>query len=119
MLLAILWWALEPPLAITRLISALVPPGTYDRYLHMVRNWTLNAAFLTVAGLATGLWLPAAGSAASAAIGAWLWWRRRKRRDRAAGVIGAKSRALRDAIVAKLREVARPRPVLRPVPGAA
>lgn len=48
-------------------------------------------------------------------IAAWLWWRRKKRRSVAA-MLGAKSRALRDAIVRRAREAARPRPVLRPVP---
>lgn len=48
---------------------------------------------------------------------AWLLWRRwRKHRKTVAALLGAKSRALRDALVRRQREVARSRPVLRPVP---
>ena len=46
---------------------------------------------------------------------AWQWWRR-GRGKRAAKILGAKSRALRDALVRKVRESARPRPGLQPVP---
>lgn len=54
---------------------------------------------------------------ALAAFFAWLSWRRwRKGRKRAEALLGAKSRQLRDALVRKQRELARPRPVLRPVP---
>ena len=57
-----------------------------------------------------------------AVIGAWLawnWWRKRKRRDPAARSLGAKSKARLAALVARARESAKPRRVLRPVPGAA
>jgi hypothetical protein len=47
---------------------------------------------------------------------AWWLWRNRKR-DRAASLIGEKTRALRDALVRRAREAAKPRPVLRPQPG--
>lgn len=50
---------------------------------------------------------------------AWEWWRKRKRRDPAARSLGAKSRARLAALVAKVRESAKPRRVLRPVPGGA
>jgi hypothetical protein len=54
----------------------------------------------------------------AAAIAAWLLWRRRKRK-RALRELGAKSRARLAALVRKARESAKPRPVLRPVPGGA
>ena len=56
---------------------------------------------------------------ACAAWLAWLWWRKRKRRDPAARSLGAKSRARLAALVRKAREAAKPRRVLRPIPGAA
>ena len=55
------------------------------------------------------------------ALNAWNWWdcRRKKRRKRAPRAYGAKSRALIAALTAKARAAAKPRPVLRPVPGGA
>jgi hypothetical protein len=54
------------------------------------------------------------------AFAVWLWRRHKDRRKRAAALIGAKSRALRDAIVKRAKESARgARPVLRPIPGSA
>ena len=46
----------------------------------------------------------------------WLWHRTKGDRKRAAELAGAKTRALRDALVRKTRESLQPRPVLRPVP---
>lgn len=66
-------------------------------------------------------WLNALWFAVCAAANVWNWWdcRRKKRRKRAPRAYGAKSRALIAAIVAKARAAAKPRPVLRPVPGGA
>lgn len=64
-------------------------------------NWALTA--LWVAVTAVQLWM----------------MRRNRRRTRAARELGAKSRARLAALVAKVRESATPRPVLRPVPGGA
>ena len=44
------------------------------------------------------------------------WWRDRRKRKRALRALGAKSRALLAALARKAREVAQPRPVLRPAP---
>jgi hypothetical protein len=57
-----------------------------------------------------------AGITAGIALALW-WWLRRKGRKRSASWLGAKSRALRDAIVRKARDLSQPRPVL--VPGGA
>lgn len=62
-------------------------------------RWLCMAVFLTVGAL----------------VALWIWWRRKKRRSVSA-LLGAKSRALRDALVRRAREVAKPRPVRRPVP---
>jgi hypothetical protein len=45
-----------------------------------------------------------------------IWYFTRKRRKRAAALAGAKTRALRDALVRKARELLQPRPVLQPIP---
>ena len=62
-------------------------------------------------------WLHFVVDGTFAAFYAWQWYRKDRRKVR--DVLGAKSRALRDALVRKAREVAKPRPVLRPVPGGA
>ena len=53
---------------------------------------------------------------AHAVLGAVMWWLNRRRRKRAPRTYGAKSRALIAAVVAKMRETAKPRPVFRPQP---
>jgi hypothetical protein len=50
-------------------------------------------------------------------LGFWFWWRNRRNRKRAPRAYGAKSAALLAALVKRAREAAKPRPVLRPVPG--
>ena len=70
-----------------------------------------------------GSWLPpsapvqSASNGASLLLAAFCWWLSRRRRKRAPKAMGAKSRALIAAMVAKVRESAKPRPVLKPVPG--
>lgn len=67
-----------------------------------------------------GQWEHAGISAVVVAVVGWHIWRRHRReRKRVAGLLGAKSRALRDVLVRRVREVAKPGPVLRPVPGGA
>lgn len=77
---------------------------------------SLLAVFFALAGLT-----PLAALMALFAIWcAWDWWRKRKRRKRTSPkALGAKSRALVAALVRRAREAARPRPVLRPLPGGA
>ena len=64
-------------------------------------------------------WLALATMATT--LNAWHLWRhwRKRRKRRAAELPGAKSAALRDALVRRVRQAALPRPVLPPVPGAA
>ena len=81
--------------------------------------WAIAATVQAVVDGASGQWGTSLCAAANAGIGAWLWWRRRKRRDRAPRAYGAKSKARIAALVRKARQAARPRPVLRPVPGGA
>lgn len=76
---------------------------------------TCNAVIFT----ATGVWPVTLISVTLAAAGWWLWWWLGRRRDRAPRQFGAKSRLLLEALVERMRESARPRLVLSPIPGGA
>lgn len=80
-------------------------------------GWIASAIVGGVYLLADGehpVWTVIAG--ANAGLAAYLWWRKRKRRKRAPRAYGAKSRALVDAVVRKMRQERQPRRVLRPLP---
>lgn len=84
------------------------------------RGWFLAGAINTVTSLAARDMAGAAVSAAHFAFGLWLWWRGRPKDPRSAlGMAGYKARAILAELARKAREAARPRPVLRPVPGGA
>lgn len=87
----------------------------YDFYL----GWGSSGLCAAISYAISHLWLPAAGSGLNVAAAAICWWWSRRNRKRSAGLIGAKSRALVAAMVARMRETARPRRVLKPVPGGA
>ncbi len=74
----------------------------------------INAALSLIPGQRVG----AAGAivAELAWLAIWLWHHTRTRRKRAAELLGAKTKALRDKVVRKAREALQPRPVLQPVP---
>lgn len=79
------------------------------------RGCAVGSASVTAAALIGGLWAFAAGSAINVLVSLAMWWlSRRKRKDRARKLLGAKSRALRDALVRRARELSVPRPVLAP-----
>lgn len=80
--------------------------------------WAVSAVGDTVFDLIAGWRGDACGSAVSFVLALILWWFNRRRRNRAKQLIGAKSRAIRDALVRRMRELA-PRPVLQPVPQGA
>jgi hypothetical protein len=116
------------------IVSAVWPPvwGALDSYLmralghlrgtvtsNAYRMWALLGCVCAVIDFATSAWLLGLASAGSGLIGAFLWWRDRRRRKRAPRAYGAKSAALLAALVAKARAAAKPRTVLRPVPGGA
>lgn len=90
------------------------------RMLHwrfnFILGWLGSAAGLGSACAMAGRWTELACAGISATVAIFLWWFNRRRRDRAKAWLGAKSKALRDALVRKQRELAKPRPVLRPVP---
>jgi hypothetical protein len=96
-------------------LAALAPTFRGHRPL-----WLLMAAtdaFVGIIDTLDGTWPAAPAQFAIAAFCGWMWWRRSDRRRRALAWLGAKSRAVRDALVRKAREVSQPRPVL--VPGGA
>ena len=87
-----------------------------------VIGWVIEAAATLAVniwqGISTHDFVPALVSAGMLVAGLlWHWWR--KRRDRVKAALGAKSKALRDALVRRARESARPSPVLRPSLGGA
>ena len=98
------------------------------RAVTAVGRRTSPALFWAIAAIATLLmvpvvaaslgWWAAAGEGIAflIALALW-WWSRRKGRKRAAGLLGGKLRALRDALVRRARQAWQPRPVL--VPGGA
>jgi uncharacterized membrane protein YccC len=96
------------------------------RFIGLKRYSLAVAAVEFAATLGINVWqgaiahdfIPAALSAAGLVITlALLWWR--KRRDKIKAALGAKSRALREALVRRVRESAVPSPVLRPSLGGA
>jgi hypothetical protein len=90
---------------------------TFSVRIHFIRSWLSGC----VGGASGCIWAHdwsawGLGALISALVALAIWWWRRRKRRNVAALIGAKSRALRDAIVRKAREAARPRPVLRPAP---
>jgi hypothetical protein len=85
--------------------------------------WSLFAigdVLYGIGALMLAQWGTAALQFALAAFFAWLLWRRRRRdRRRAPGLAGYKARAALAKLARRARDAARPRPVLRPVPGGA
>lgn len=115
---------------VVMIVTAAAETGAEALALALVRalrpvpagSWWAGAgaanAVAAMADLAAGAGWNAAGEAIAVVIAAVLWWlSRRKRGDRARRWLGAKSKALRDAVVRKARELSVPRPVL--VPGGA
>lgn len=82
-------------------------------------RWMGVAAVLGVANACTGYLAGSAGEVISLAVALAIWWYRRKKRRSVAALIGDKSRRVKAAIVARMRQSARPSPVLRPSLGGA
>lgn len=100
------------------LFAALRLLGPGARHASASRFWGIAACVVPLAALADlpgRDWWSEGAEAIAEAVVLILWWLgRRKGRKRAAKWLGAKSRALRDAIVRKARQAAQPRPVLAP-----
>jgi hypothetical protein len=82
-------------------------------------GWLSCAIWGVIIGILYRDWIWAIGNALSVVAAIVARWLNRRRRDRAKAWLGAKSRALRDALVRRQREMLRPRPVLSPLPGGA
>jgi len=82
---------------------------------------TVSNACACALDAADGSWPWAAWDALTVVLAAKFWHdeRRKRKRRSALTAIGAKSKALHDALVRRAREAAQPRPVLRPLPGGA
>lgn len=78
-----------------------------------VADWAWSATIQALLWQVSHLTAVAIGAGVSAVIAVLVWWWRRKP-DRAAGLIGEKSRARLAAVVRRAREAAQPRPVLQP-----
>lgn len=84
-----------------------------------VKDWAVIAAGTALgATVIRHFWL-ADAAAASCLIALAIWWWRSPRRRRASKMIGEKARKLREAMLRKMRELARPRQVWRPLPESA
>jgi hypothetical protein len=82
-------------------------------------GWIGSAAGGAIGWAVSGAWGLMALDIANICLAVFLWWLSRRRRKRAPRAYGAKSRALVAAVVARMRETLKPRPILRPVPGGA
>jgi len=111
---------------IAEVLSAFVlPPVSSWGWALILRRWVkpqVLAGWFSAAGFGTGYgvfqpdWPWAAGSAASLAVVIAVWWWRRRKRRQVLARLGAKSRALRDALVDAMRRERKPSRVLRPHP---
>jgi hypothetical protein len=111
------------------LISTALPPfisfawGRVQRKRGRVWNfyggWVSSCIGGAVGWALSGSWNLVAVDAANALLAVIMWWLSRRRKRRAPKSAGAKSKAILAAVVARMRETLKPRPVLRPVPGGA
>ena len=93
--------------------------ASYDRRKGYVSGWITQASVLLGLDLAQRHWADGAGAGLSLLIALAIWWYRRRKRRSALALIGAKAKAIRDRLAQTLKESAKPRPVLRPLPGGA
>jgi len=116
-------WAIAWPPAYALICAAISYARHKPPWKGLGESWAIGAIGVLLGQLPVFgghfTWLQTLIGSAHLAIGLWLHWRKRRKRRHAAQLLGAKSRALRDAMVRKVRETARPRRVLRPVPQGA
>ncbi len=105
-----------PPLSSAFRFLLTAPVRSWPRFYF---SWALTGGTVTVIALIGRLWPAMLAALAGTAVAVIAWWLSRRRRKRAPRMYGAKSRALVAACVRRMRGTARPRPVLRPVPGGA
>jgi uncharacterized membrane protein YccC len=95
-------------------LAAMMMPAISQR----TRSAIFAGAFVIflIGDVLTRQWADVAIDVAVIAVNVWTWWKGGGWRRKAAKLLGQKSKALRDALVRRAREVAKPRPVRRPVP---
>jgi membrane protein implicated in regulation of membrane protease activity len=93
--------------------------GTFRYGMRLTVADLIADVLVTSGAFLVAPWPYGAACAALTALTAWRLWRRRKRRDRAPRELGYKARVTVAALVRRVREAGRPRPVLQPVPGGA
>ncbi len=93
-------------------VGSLIPRRTWFYLM-----WATSAGVIAVVALVAADWRTSAIAAANLAVALACWGLSRRRKRRAPRACGTKARALLAAVVAKMRETLRPRPVLRPQPG--
>jgi len=118
---AVIWALAWPPFFGQAWTQVMLWLGTrQDRMRLTGMNWMIASLGVVLVDCADGYWLAAACAGLNVAIGAAVWWWRRKKRRSVTALLGAKAKALRDALVRRAREATpKPRRVLRPVPGGA
>lgn len=111
--------ALGPP-ALAALVPLIFLAGRVrPRAADYFRQWISCGVGMIVAECVNGTPAKLIAAVASTLVAAICWWLSRRKRKRSAKLIGAKSRALLAAVVARMRETAKPRPVFKPAPGGA
>jgi len=109
---AVAWppvWAVSWPRAV-RLLRGRVLGGFWGSWI------TASATTAAIDAIGGGDPPATITAAVSTVFAVIMWWLNRRKRKRAPRTYGAKSRALIAAVIAKMRETAKPRPVLRPQP---
>jgi hypothetical protein len=104
---------------IDRLVSVRFPGGSWWRWHGLGQELTFSSVSAIVGLSVNRLPGGTAAAAVMAIIGALIWWHRRRKRRSALGWLGEKSKALRAALVRRMRERTARAPVLRPVRGGA
>ena len=82
-------------------------------------HWFCGGAGVTIGAASVADVPELAVGVVTTVLAAVMWWLSRRKRKRSPKLTGAKSRALLAAVVARMRETLKPRPVFRPAPGGA
>jgi hypothetical protein len=113
----VVFTAVWPPLwgaAYARILRALGALGSSTFRNAIFRTWAICGIVMGVTYFCFTMWMDGGTALGSGLVGAFLWWWRKRKRRNVLAMLGAKSRALRDALVKRARQATRPSPVLRP-----
>lgn len=104
-------WAMMMNLLFQRIAKAPMSKGMWWY------QYCCAAIGLVVGGITGGAPTQAGIGSIHLLVAIFMWWWDRKDRKKAKDLIGAKSKAIRDEMTRKVRELAQPAPGLQPVPG--